>query len=800
MNKKTNTENLDDKEFSATQFLKELREFSITVGEDCPEGHRRDPSSGRCLPIGSTDHTAFTRSLNDDQGPEWRGLVDKNDDTFDNQEDISDRSQESESAMDAEDMDEPSSCAEGTTFSFLERRCVSLEEAEKENFDSFAMNEEGSYIKLEEVAKNGHEEIIAKDPEGRKDPVGFDCPPNQFFDFKRRECIPLNKDTVLASEIFSDDFKKEVATFARLAMTNPDPMDGHVHVATLDEEGNGVTSMSFSHGEPHSHTIEEFIVMPFTREINGMEYTSRHPGVAIPREVEIEKMEEFSDNKSENSKELTSKERKSLPDSAFGVPAKRKFPLDTCARVRNAMARFNQAKDLTSSEKASLRRKILARARQCDIEVENFAKANTHEEFSQVMQDLLLPFRNERLSNYKAKNSDNTRGPCPPGMNWDSAAKRCSQLQGFFSNLKKDQANALDIIAKDPVGRRDTPNFICPPKHLFDFKNRKCIPMDTRMPVGQPGDTSKASRDLAPNPKGRPADLPQDCPKGTIWDAKLERCIPLDSKKKTKSSSEENSKTNPNGPGKDKDSKGCAPGEFFNPITKKCMPRKGAFKGKSQEDKPKGAPKDKHGCNILTEKYDGASGKCVPKSSASELAVNQMPGNRQGLTPSPAGIVKHPSDCPMGTIWDGKSKTCRPLDSSDKNRPSGNSPQEPQNTASIEDVVNSMSLAKIISCLDEIIREEIAGGRKEKATVKAKDLPNEAFPPSLVNSAKRSLMHHTANVEDAYDSNTVDCSRLRNSLARISKVTGYSEKAKEEALEHLLAHAKDLIVKNLGKK
>ncbi len=54
-------------------FLKEVKDYALTVGEDCPEGHRREPSSGRCLPMGSTDHTEFTRSLNIDNGPEWRG-------------------------------------------------------------------------------------------------------------------------------------------------------------------------------------------------------------------------------------------------------------------------------------------------------------------------------------------------------------------------------------------------------------------------------------------------------------------------------------------------------------------------------------------------------------------------------------------------------------------------------------------------------------------------------------------------------------------------------------------------------
>ena len=52
--------------------------------------------------------------------------------------------------------------------------------------------------------------------------------------------------------------------------------------------------------------------------------------------------------------------------------------------------RFNQGKGLTSGEKATLRRKILAKARTCGIEVKNFGKANTSEEFAAVVQELII--------------------------------------------------------------------------------------------------------------------------------------------------------------------------------------------------------------------------------------------------------------------------------------------------------------------------------------------------------------------------------------------------------------------------
>jgi len=816
---------------SARDFLKEMREFALTVDEPCPEGHRRDPGSGRCLPIGSTDHTAFTRSLNDDQGDLWRGLEDKDNQTFDEQDDVAFGST-SEKGIDAEAMDERESCPAGTTFSFVQGKCVSIEEADAENHDELAMTED---------AANGHEDVVAKDPAGRKDPVGFNCPPNMFFDFKRRKCIPLNKDTVLASVENKEDAMHGVAR------TSPDPLDGHTHFVTVDMEGNGMTSVSvggLKESYPHSHEVAEFEVVPHEQE--GSDYISRHPGGVNPMDPGDEgpmtspffgsdgnsedddaltteerknlpddafgvpedrkfpldtcsrvrnamarfnqakglsdqdkrelkknilrrasecdiKVDEFEDvgpdvsAGAEEAKKITTEQRKSLPDSAFGVPSKRKFPLDTCNRVRNAMARFNQAKGLSSGEKATLRRKILSAAKKCDIEVKDFAKAVSANEFEQVKQSLIAEARVRNTYSAKEEAAGKS-GPCPPGMEWDPKTKKCMKAKGYVQSIL---ASHQDIIAKDPEGRKDTEGFECPPGWAFDFSDRKCKPLDPANKQGfQPGDTTKAGsedgaqRDLTPTPKGD-VRLPQDCPKGTIWDGKRKTCVPLDP---------------PDGADAAQDKSDCGPDEFFNPVTKKCMPKKGAFK--------KGKVKSK------------------------EEAVNAQPGNRDGLVGAPQGKVKHPTDCPPGTAWDGKRKVCVQMDTRESNRPAGtNTPVPPTDKAAeVENQVENMSLAKVISHLDQMIQEEVSSGRnKESAKVAARDLPNEAFPPSLVGATRRALMHHTPDVEDPYDTNTVDVSRLRNALARVSKVNGFSEKAIADAREHLLYHAREVIKDSLGK-
>ena len=56
---------------------------------------------------------------------------------------------------------------------------------------------------------------------------------------------------------------------------------------------------------------------------------------------------------------LTAAERHELPDSAFGIPETREFPLVDAEHVRAAEAYFRYAPD---TEKAALARRILAKA------------------------------------------------------------------------------------------------------------------------------------------------------------------------------------------------------------------------------------------------------------------------------------------------------------------------------------------------------------------------------------------------------------------------------------------------------
>jgi hypothetical protein len=66
---------------------------------------------------------------------------------------------------------------------------------------------------------------------------------------------------------------------------------------------------------------------------------------------------------------LSSGEKRSLPDSAFAFPGKRKEPLTDPDHVRNAIARFDQVKDVTDKERDQAFANLKKAARHYDIDM-----------------------------------------------------------------------------------------------------------------------------------------------------------------------------------------------------------------------------------------------------------------------------------------------------------------------------------------------------------------------------------------------------------------------------------------------
>jgi hypothetical protein len=67
--------------------------------------------------------------------------------------------------------------------------------------------------------------------------------------------------------------------------------------------------------------------------------------------------------------DMSGKGRERLPDEVFAFPKKRKEPLTDASHVRNAIARFDQVKDVTDEEREQAFRNIQKAAEYYGVEM-----------------------------------------------------------------------------------------------------------------------------------------------------------------------------------------------------------------------------------------------------------------------------------------------------------------------------------------------------------------------------------------------------------------------------------------------
>ncbi|MEV4411290.1 DUF6582 domain-containing protein [Catellatospora sp. NPDC049609] len=67
--------------------------------------------------------------------------------------------------------------------------------------------------------------------------------------------------------------------------------------------------------------------------------------------------------------ELSTAEKNRLPEHVFAFAGKRKLPLTDAEHVRNALARFDQVKDVNDAERDVAFANLLAAAKHYDVEV-----------------------------------------------------------------------------------------------------------------------------------------------------------------------------------------------------------------------------------------------------------------------------------------------------------------------------------------------------------------------------------------------------------------------------------------------
>jgi hypothetical protein len=66
---------------------------------------------------------------------------------------------------------------------------------------------------------------------------------------------------------------------------------------------------------------------------------------------------------------LDADDRRELPDSAYAFPEQRKEPLTDASHVRNAIARFDQVKDVSDADREQAFANIVKAAKHYDVEV-----------------------------------------------------------------------------------------------------------------------------------------------------------------------------------------------------------------------------------------------------------------------------------------------------------------------------------------------------------------------------------------------------------------------------------------------
>ena len=66
---------------------------------------------------------------------------------------------------------------------------------------------------------------------------------------------------------------------------------------------------------------------------------------------------------------LSTEKREELDERSFAFPTQRKEPLENASHVRNAIARFNQVKDVSDDERDAAWKRIKTAAKKYDVEV-----------------------------------------------------------------------------------------------------------------------------------------------------------------------------------------------------------------------------------------------------------------------------------------------------------------------------------------------------------------------------------------------------------------------------------------------
>lgn len=216
---------------------------------------------------------------------------------------------------------------------------------------------------------------------------------------------------------------------------------------------------------------------------------------------------------------LTQEERDSLKDEDFAVPGKRELPIKDETHVREAWDMVDRTEGLTSSERASARRRIKSRAKELGIDTSDWGKKVNAEDGDEDADDGIGITKEIAGYTDKASNSATTCSKC---AHYESAQGNCQIVLGkvspsgwckyFAKGTPKKGVNAsfrLQAMSLDIPTVQNHPNRM----PFSGVLTRVGVPSD-KAPHGSSGKrvllTAEAAQNAIPSLLGMGVDLTAD--------------------------------------------------------------------------------------------------------------------------------------------------------------------------------------------------------------------------------------------------------------------------------------------------
>jgi len=146
-------------------------------------------------------------------------------------------------------------------------------------------------------------------------------------------------------------------------------------------------------------------------------------------------------------KELTTKTRKDLPDSAFVFPGERKYPIHDIAHARNALARVSQHG--TPEEKAKVRAAVYRKYPELKSKGDEMTNEKIVEEEEKPQEEEEKPAEEEKKDEPEQEKEPESSGESLIDKVFDKLDKKVDSLESEIKNLKEKPQSKGVVTEKE---------------------------------------------------------------------------------------------------------------------------------------------------------------------------------------------------------------------------------------------------------------------------------------------------------------------------------------------------------------